>query len=356
MKNFITNNQCIIIYCLQKLSFGCPVAKIPFLARMLGEGITPVYKPRSPKGVDSVLGWGVKSTAKRARGFARRHHLPYVALEDGFLRSFGTGDRFPPLSLVVDDRGIYYDSTRPCALEDLLNSDADLLTGIAAGVARARGLILSHKLSKYNHAPLLGNGDRKHAVLENGAPGRRRVLVVDQTAGDRSVLLGGANAATFSAMLTAARAENPDATVYVKTHPEVTARRKGGYLTRVPEDARGGRRAVVLRGLINPLDLMERMDRVYVVSSTLGFEALLMGKPVTCFGLPWYAGWGVTDDRQRCPRRARRRSVEELFAAAYFHYARYLDPVTHRRGTIFDVIAFLVLQGSAGCGGERTAW
>ncbi|VFN05002.1 MAG: hypothetical protein BECKG1743D_GA0114223_106593 [Candidatus Kentron sp. G] len=24
MKNFITNNQCIIIYCLQKLSFGCP--------------------------------------------------------------------------------------------------------------------------------------------------------------------------------------------------------------------------------------------------------------------------------------------------------------------------------------------
>ncbi|VFM95036.1 MAG: hypothetical protein BECKG1743D_GA0114223_100197 [Candidatus Kentron sp. G] len=24
MKNFITNNQCIIIFCLQKLSFGCP--------------------------------------------------------------------------------------------------------------------------------------------------------------------------------------------------------------------------------------------------------------------------------------------------------------------------------------------
>ncbi|MBT8420525.1 MAG: capsular polysaccharide biosynthesis protein, partial [Gammaproteobacteria bacterium] len=108
-------------------------------------------------------------------------------------------------------------------------------------------------------------------------------------------------------------------------------------------------RTVVLRGLINPLSLVERMDRVYVVSSTLGFEALLAGKSVTCFGLPWYAGWGATDDRQLCPRRTRTRSVDELFAAAYFHYARYLNPVTHRRGTIFDVIGFLVRQRNMAC-------
>jgi len=36
--------------------------------------------------------------------------------------------------------------------------------------------------------------------------------------------------------------------------------------------------------------------------------------------------------------------VDELFAAAYFHYTRYLDPVTHQRGTIFDVIEWLVRQ------------
>ena len=39
------------------------------------------------------------------------------------------------------------------------------------------------------------------------------------------------------------------------------------------------------------------VDAVYVVTSTMGFEALLVGKPVTTFGVPWYAGWGVTDDR-----------------------------------------------------------
>src|SRR3546814_3047942 len=70
----------------------------------------------------------------------------------------------------------------------------------------------------------------------------------------------------------------------------------------------------------------------------MGFEALLAGKPVTCFGLPWYAGWGATDDRQICNRRAATRSIAELFAAAYFHSTRYIDPVTHQRGTIFNVV------------------
>ncbi|WP_172583104.1 hypothetical protein [Bordetella holmesii] len=36
--------------------------------------------------------------------------------------------------------------------------------------------------------------------------------------------------------------------------------------------------------------------------------------------------------------------MEELFAAAYFDYTRYLNPHTHERGTIFDVIEWLVRQ------------
>src|SRR3546814_14983062 len=84
------------------------------------------------------------------------------------------------------------------------------------------------------------------------------------------------------------------------------------------------------------------MDHVYVVTSTMGFEALLAGKPVTCFGLPWYAGWGATDDRQICNRRAATRSIDELFAAAYFPYTRYIDPVTHQCATIVNVFTLFV--------------
>lgn len=308
----------------------------PFLARLLGQEVRAAVLPLRAGEPAAWAGWGAKPSARRAEWYAARTGEPCLRLEDGFLRSYGTGKASPGLSLVVDDLGIYYDSTRPSALERLLASDADLLDGIAAEVARARALVLAHRLSKYNHAPLL---DR--ALLR--ADGRRRVLVIDQTAGDLSVALGGADGATFARMLAAAHAENPQATVYVKTHPEVSSGRKGGYLTAVRDDAR----TVVLRQPVNPLSLIEEMDRVYVVTSTMGFEALLAGKPVSVFGMPWYAGWGSTDDRQACPRRGaagRRRSVEELFAAAYFHYTRYLDPVSRRRGTIFDVIEWLIRQ------------
>ena len=250
----------------------------------------------------------------------------------------------------MDDQGIYYDSTCPSALEALLASPVDLLDGLAADVARAKALVLAHRLSKYNHAPdWEGAGDGLPRFARNDRDGdrdgpTRRVLVIDQTAGDMSVSLGGASADTFAAMLAAACAENPQATIYVKTHPEVTSGRKVGYLTHVQDGVVNGQRTVVLRQAINPLSLIEQMDRVYVVTSTMGFEALLAGKRVTVFGMPWYAGWGATDDRQTCARRTRARSVDELFAAAYFHYTRYLDPVTHQRGTIFDVIDWLVLQ------------
>lgn len=279
------------------------------------------------------VGWGAKASAKRAAWYAKQGGGQTIQLEDGFLRSFGTGEHFPPLSLVLDDQGIYYDSTSPSALEALLASPVNVLDGIADDVTRAKTLVLGRRLSKYNHAPLLDA-----SVLGSGDV--QRVLVIDQTVGDVSVSLGGASAATFAAMLAAARAENPQATIYVKTHPEVTSGRKGGYLTAVQDDEH----TVVLRQAINPLSLIEHMDRVYVVTSTMGFEAALAGKPVAVFGLPWYAGWGATDDRQTCARRTRKRSVDELFAAAYFHYTRYLDPVTHQRGTIFDVIDWLVRQ------------
>lgn len=305
------------------------IFRIPFVARLLGQ---PVGLRRGISLV-AVAGWGRKKSGARAVQLAARCEVPCWRLEDGFLRSFGTGENFPPLSLVVDTEGIYYDSTRPSALENALNSPADLLAGIAADVAQAKTLVLEHQLSKYNHAPLLDEKSLRPGDVQ-------RVLVIDQTAGDMSVTLGGASADTFAAMLAAARAENPKATIYVKTHPEVTSGRKGGYLTHVQDDAR----TVVLRQAINPLSLIAQMDRVYVVTSIMGFEALLAGKPVSVFGMPWYAGWGATDDRQTCARRTRKRSVDELFAAAYFHYTRYLNPVTHQRGTIFDVIDWLVRQ------------
>lgn len=303
------------------------------LDALVGGSLRYLREGHRTAGLTGVLAWGRKPSARRSEKWARRLGLPLIRLEDGFLRSFGTGDRFPPLALALDGVGIYYDSTSASALELMLESDTDVLNCLLDNAVRARAALVASRLSKYNHAPALHPGRLRVADT-------RRVLVIDQTAGDLSVSLGNANAESFADMLTAARAENPDATIYVKTHPEVSAGRKAGYLVDVQDDER----TVVLREAIDPVSLIERMDHVYVVTSTMGFEALLAGKRVTCFGMPWYAGWGATDDRVTCPRRTRRRNVDELFAAAYLEYSRYLDPVTHRRGTIFDVIDWLTRQ------------
>lgn len=315
-------------------TYSGKLARQPGLAALLDEPVVHLrysWQARN-RAVRAVAGWGLRPTTRRPRLRARQLGLPFIALEDGFVRSWGTGATHPALSLVVDGQGIYYAADRPSDLETLLASDTDLLAGPGAQHAALRARLVSERFSKYNLAPRL-SGQVKLA------PGRR-VLVVDQTRGDAGIVHGLADAESFARMLRAARAEHPGATLYVKTHPEVRQGSKRGYFDDVAADAR----TILVREPVNPLDLVEQMDHVYVVTSQLGFEALLMGKPVTCFGMPWYAGWGPTDDRVRCERRQHPRSVEELFAAAYLHYTRYLNPWTHERGTLADVMDWLCLQ------------
>ena len=165
------------------------------------------------------------------------------------------------------------------------------------------------------------------------------MLVVDQTRGDLSIECGLADESSFQRMLDAALAENPDAEVLVKVHPDVLAGKKAGYLA----DAAGDRVRLWAQPAA-PLALLEHVDKVYVVTSQVGFEALLAGKPVVCFGVPFYAGWGLTEDRAEVPRRTARRSVEQVFAAAYLRYPRYRDPSTGEPCELERVLDHLELQ------------
>jgi capsular polysaccharide export protein len=76
--------------------------------------------------------------------------------------------------------------------------------------------------------------------------------------------------------------------------------------------------------------LLQQVDAVHVLTSLAGFEALLRGKPVTCYGQPFYAGWGLTADMIPLARRSRRLALDELVAAALILYPVYLSRVTNR--------------------------
>jgi capsular polysaccharide export protein len=260
--------------------------------------------------LDAVLGWGQKPSARQAERLARRRGVPLWRCEDGFLRSLGLGSEGPPLSLVLDDLGIYYDAGRPSRLETLIA--APLAGPERQRAAALRDLWCQERLSKYMGA------------VESPTPPGPFVLVVDQTAGDLSIRGALADADRFQAMLAAALADHPDRRIVLKIHPDVVRRRKKGHFD--PRTLTDPRILVCADGG-HPAALLERACAVYVVSSQLGFEALLWQRPVHCFGMPFYAGWGLTRDALPTPERRRGGSdLERLIHASLVAYPTYLDP------------------------------
>ncbi|MBN0986993.1 capsular polysaccharide biosynthesis protein [Amphritea pacifica] len=307
--------------------FSGRIFKTPYLSEILDADVVRLGALNKPA-CDYIAGWGLKPTSVQARRYACRENIPYISLEDGFIRSLELGvDRAPAHSVIADYSGIYYDSSRPSDLETLILStvfDEELLQR----AARCIDLLRYHRLSKYNHVP----------DIPPACTGQQsRVLVVDQTFGDASVVYGGAGSDTFIRMLDSAIAEHPEAEICVKVHPDVIAGKKKGYLL----GAALTRNCVVLSEDISPWALFDTVEHVYVVTSQLGFEALLAGKQVSCFGLPFYSGWGLTNDFLHCERRGVSRSLEQVFAAAYLLYPRYINPYTGQRCELEDTIYLL---------------
>ena len=166
------------------------------------------------------------------------------------------------------------------------------------------------------------------------------MLVCDQTFADASTVFGRIDETGFEAMLLAALAEKPDAEVLVKTHPDTAWEKdkRTGYYNHLLDTGR----VRILRAPVNPYMLFEHVDKVYVGTSQIGLEALFAGKEVICFGAPFYAGWGLTDDRQEIPHRHRRRTLEEIFHYFYIWYTIYHVPgVAQMPSEIEDALDYI---------------
>ncbi len=311
-----------------------------------------IVRPRSGEGIDAVVGWGLGDQTLGAVEFAHKHGLPYWRIEDGFLCSVDSGaEGRVALSMVLDDESIYYDARRASRLETLLVSDTPELED-GALLARARAAIeqvVRHKLSKYNDSPTYAQSLPDHLSDGQGRTGeqgrkrrqgRKRVLVVDQAAGELSVRCGLGRNGAFDEMLQAAIDENPDAEIVVRSIPGSSKAHPSGHYwwDKASEQVR------LYGEECNPYSLLEQVDKVYVVTADLGFEALMMGKDVVCFGIPFYSGWGLSDDRLSTPRRNRTRSLEQVFAAAYMLYTRYVNPDSGECCEIETVLQHLALQ------------
>ncbi|MCB2103390.1 capsular polysaccharide biosynthesis protein [Albidovulum sp.] len=257
-----------------------------------------------------ILVWAGKEseTLRQAAGAT-----PIRRVEDGFLRSRGLGaELVPPLALVADRAGIYYDPSRPSDLERLIAAGPP-----PGGEARAERLLrrlTETGLSKYNLAA---------SVLPD-LPKGRRILVPGQVEDDASVRLGAGTEHTNLALLERVRAENPDAVILYKPHPDVEAGLRPGHLPEAEVLRLADR---ILTGA-DPVRLIDAADEVWTITSGLGFEALIRGKAVVTLGMPFYAGWGLTEDLFAQPERRGRASLAALVHAALIAYPRYVDPVS----------------------------
>lgn len=237
---------------------------------------------------------------------------PCLRVEDGFLRSRGLGaELVPPLSLVTDNLGIYYDATRPSRLDHLIATPLS-----APARARATALLTrlrDQRLSKYN----LGG------TLPPLPPGHR-ILVPGQVEDDASIQKGAGTVRTNLALLTAARQANPDAILIYKPHPDVEVGLRPGA---IPDSSI----ADVIATRADPIALLDAVQEVWTITSLLGFEALIRNVRVTCLGAPFYAGWGLTRDLGPVPPwRTARPDLIQLTHAALIAYPRYWDPVSRR--------------------------
>jgi len=321
---------------LKGFTLSAGIGSIPNIEKFLG--IAKLC--RNPlvlrsKSCTGIYSWGHKPYSKIASRIAHALDIQHTRLEDGFVCSFGRGGRNRKYSIVIDSVGIYYDATSPSRLENILNNLDKCSWQLEDSSYRANAeqvmkRLIDNRISKYN---VLSDAE------DSANDETPFALVVDQTVGDQSVRYGGMQQEDFDQMLKHAVSEHSAENVRVKVHPDVLAGRKQGYLSELASQL-----GVKVISSDIPPHRLRQCTAAYTGTSLYGFELLMHNVPVVCFGQPFYSGWGVTEDKKPIERRKVKRSLLEMFIAAYLIYPTYVDPVTGKASTLAATIDHIIEQ------------
>ena len=119
------------------------------------------------------------------------------------------------------------------------------------------------------------------------------------------------------------RKDYPDSFIIYKPHPD----NDYGLRAKGKEDESIILHADLIAYKTSLEDLFNNVDKIAVFTSLGGFEALIRGISVTTYGLPFYAGWGLTEDNLHnhiwTKRRTKKLTIEELTYIALVKYPFY---------------------------------
>ncbi|CAA6822224.1 MAG: Capsular polysaccharide export system protein KpsC [uncultured Sulfurovum sp.] len=248
--------------------------------------------------------------------FAKEKSMTVYRIEDAFIRSVALGSGFAkPYSLSIDSRGIYFDPSKTSDLEYLLEN-YEFSLELLERAKKVRTEVVSSKFSKYNHL-------YHQEISIDKEQYDKVILVIGQVEDDMSIKFG-AYGLNNSDLLEMVKAKNPKAYIIYKPHPDVLSGNRVGHIAKK-----------IIKRCANEVQSNTSIDsciavsdEVHTLTSGAGFDALLRGKAVFTYGMPFYAGWGLTTDYRKCERRTRILSLDALIATTLILFPRYISPKT----------------------------
>ncbi|MGP9675257.1 MULTISPECIES: glycosyltransferase family 29 protein [unclassified Halomonas] len=277
------------------------------------------------------IGFGRASTGERAQELADIYNKDFRLAEYGFISSMHLpSEKQFNFSLVLDSKGIFYDTTSESQIEELLLLDSTITSlDVQARARKNIDFIVDNNITKYNNSP---------GIVLPQKTGKKRILVIDQTKNDNSIIYGQCEAFEFEDMVKDAVEEGAE--VYIKMHPETIAGAKDGNIEVVNKYSSLDE-VHVISDQCNIVSLIKQVDEVFVMTSGVGLEALLIGVPVRCYGVPFYAGWGMTTNMTEVSKVRRKLTVESLFAAVFFLYTVYYHPQTKQECSLEECLSWI---------------
>jgi FkbM family methyltransferase len=280
----------------------------------------PAVSRRLPE-VDIFAVWGEPNSQSAVLlKLAAIHGKPLLYLDHGLLNApRGCIENQSTHSIIVSNYRIYDDAFCPLLLETTLNSENYALT--PEQIIRAESciaLVISHRISYAN------DSDVSSAQLSLPSPKASRILLIDQTTDDASVHRGLGGEGSFMRMLATALALR-DHEILIYLAPRVDSDQRRSQLKNLLPIPLPQNVTIIDCGM-NPHDLFAVVGQVFVVTSPLGFEAVMAGSQVHCFAAPFYAGWGFTTDHTVVPIRRIQRTATEIFHYYYMILSRYYVP------------------------------
>ncbi|SFV75743.1 Capsular polysaccharide export system protein KpsC [hydrothermal vent metagenome] len=263
----------------------------------------------------SIYIWGKKSFPL-VEEFAKKNAIPIYRVEDGFIRSVGLGsDLTQPYSLIVDKRGIYFDPSQESDLEYILQT-THFSDSILHRAKKIKQYLIEQKLSKYN----------LYTHQDINIPTNKKIVLVPGQVEDDASIKYGANKMTNLELLKEARQNAQDAYIIYKPHPDVLVGNRVGHIDK--DIALQYANQIITEVSLD--SVLSIAHEVHTMTSLVGFEALLRGKTVFTYGIPFYAGWGLTKDKHIISRRTKKLSLEALIAGTLILYPRYIHPKTKK--------------------------